>query len=161
MRVLQTCSFKVFKINCWACDSGNGNGEKLEKLLQNANSQAAAAASADFADRARAQRPIQQKENYAAERIIERANIERANSGAAADSAAPSQNPPQMKPGISVSVRPKPSTSLPGRRASASASQYAKRADGKAPEMAQIHVSVAKLSAAQLVEDEAVEPLFA
>ncbi len=45
-------------------------------------------------------------------------------------------------------------TVITGRPASASA--YAKRTDGKTPEMAQIHVSFAKLSAAQLVKDPAL-----
>ncbi len=49
-----------------------------------------------------------------------------------------------MKPRILLSGRP------------ASARAYAKRTDGKGPEMAQIHVSFAKLSAAQLVKDNAL-----
>ncbi len=105
----------------------------FEKLLQNANSGAAAAA--DSADRARAQRPIPQTEHCAAD------SAPPPNSGAAADSAAPPENAPQMKPRISLSGRP------------ASASAYAKRTDGKALEMAQIHVFFAKLSAAHLVRD--------
>ncbi len=93
-------------------------------------------------------RPIPQTEHCAAD------SAPPPNSGAAPIPQLPHKNAPQMKPGISVSGRPKPRTSPSGRPASASA--YAKRADGKEPEMAQIHVSFAKLSAALLVEDNAL-----
>ena len=61
---------------------------------------------------------------------------------AAADSAAPPENAPQMKRRNALGGRP--------------VFPYELRADGKAPEMAQIHVSFAKLSAALLVETPAL-----
>jgi hypothetical protein len=116
----------------------------FKKLLQNANSLAAAAA--DPADRARAQRPIPQTEHCAAD------SAPPPNSGAAADSAAPSQKrfPDEAR---NLGLSKTEAQNLAARKTTVSISICK---DGKAPEMAQIHVSFAKMSAAQLVEDNAL-----
>jgi hypothetical protein len=134
----------------------------LEKLLQNANSQAAAGsqtpapnllsasghgnseaeAAADSAERAGSQDLGEASSGGFGGGAADSA-APHPNSGAAADSAVPPENTPKVKPGRSAS-------------ASAYSKLLSKQTGGKAPEMALIHVSFAELSAELLRENTAL-----